>query len=61
MNEYIHRNITKRIGDKIYHRFYNKRGIEIEDKEFIKQVSQGIYIPPAYDNVKIYVNPSRKR
>ena len=60
MGDYVYRKITKKKGDKIYHRFYDKRDNHITDKMFIKKICDGLYIPPAYDNVKIFVNPKRK-
>jgi DNA topoisomerase I len=60
MADYIYRKITKRVNDKIHHRFYDKKENHIKDKTYIKQICEGIYIPPAYENVKIFVNPKRK-
>ena len=60
MEAYIIREITKKIKDKIYHKFFDKSGIEITDKKEIKQITEGIYIPPAYDNVKINKNKKQK-
>lgn len=60
MSEYIYRNITKRTEDKIHHRYYDKKGEQINDKQYIQEVCEGIYIPPAYDHVKIFINKKRK-
>ena len=60
MEQYIVRLITKKIGKKIYHKFVDKKNNEINDKKYIKNTIDGIYIPPAYDNVKINLNKSHK-
>ena len=58
MEQYIVRKITKRSdkGKKIHHKFYDKKGEELKDKDLIKSTLDGLYIPPAYDNVKIDLN-----
>ena len=60
MAEFIFRKITMKKQGKIYHRFYDRRGNTLNDTKYIESVCSSIYIPPAYDNVKIYTNPSRK-
>lgn len=60
MADYIYRKITKRVNDKIHHRFHDKKDNEINDESYIQDICKGIYIPPAYDDVKIFVNPKRK-
>ena len=60
MADYIYRKITKRVNDIIHHRFYDKKENEINDESYIQDICKGIYIPPAYDDVKIFVNPKRK-
>jgi DNA topoisomerase-1 len=60
MSDYIYRRITKRVGDTIHHRFYDKRDNHITDKKFIRDCCEGIYIPPAYDDVKIFTKKNRK-
>ena len=60
MEQYIVRKITKTIKDKYYHKFYDKRDKELKDKKYIDNIIQGLYIPPAYDNVKININKSHK-
>ena len=60
MKEYIIRRITKRNGNKYYHKYYNDKGIEIKDDVYIKRIISGIYIAPAYNNVKINLNKNDK-
>jgi len=62
MEQYIVRKITKRSdkGKKIHHKFYDKKGEELKDKDLIKSTLDGLYIPPAYDNVKIDLNKNHK-
>tara|TARA_Y100000389_G_scaffold195452_2_gene226888 strand:- start:212 stop:1213 length:1002 start_codon:yes stop_codon:yes gene_type:complete len=60
MEAYIVREITKKLKDKIYHKFFDESGSEIKDKKHIKQITEGIYIPPAYSNVKINKNKHQK-
>ena len=60
MDNFIIRKITKRIGKKYYHKYYNKMGNEIKDKNKIKQVISGIYIAPAYKDVKINLDKKNK-
>jgi DNA topoisomerase-1 len=60
MEKYIVRKITKTIKDKYYHKFYDKRDKELKDKKYIDNIIQGLYIPPAYDNVKINIIKSHK-
>jgi len=60
MEAYIVREITKKIKDKIYHKFFDESGTEIKNKKEIKELTEGIYIPPAYKNVKINKNKKQK-
>ena len=62
MEQYIVRKITKRTekGKKIHHKFYDKKGLELTDKSLIKKALEGLYIPPAYDDVKIDLNRAHK-
>jgi len=53
MEDYIIRKISKKRGDKYYHKYYDKKDKLIKDKAFIQKIIDGIYISPAYDNVKI--------
>ena len=56
MEDYITRKITRKTGKKYNHKYYNKSGKDIKDKKFIKKAIDGIYISPAYDDVKINLN-----
>ena len=49
MKEYIIRKIITKGNFK----YYNKEGVEIRDDNYIKYLIKGIYIAPAYNNVKI--------
>ena len=40
--------------------FFDKRGTQITSKKYIEECLSGIYIPPAYDNVKISINKKAK-
>ena len=51
MNEYIIRNIK---NNKTYE-YFNINGKKIKNKIILNKISK-IYIPPAYQNVKIYLN-----
>lgn len=53
MDNYIIRKIDKKIGKKYTYKYYDKRKNEILNKQIITDAKKGIYIPPAYDNVKI--------
>ena len=53
MDNYIIRKIEKKKGDKYSYKFYDKRNNEIMNKQIITDAKKGLYIPPAYDNVKI--------
>jgi DNA topoisomerase-1 len=60
MEQYIVRKITKKSDKKIYHKFFDKKDKEITDKILLKKALEGLYIPPAYDDVKIDLNRSHK-
>jgi DNA topoisomerase I len=60
MDEYIIRKITKKQGKKYYHKYYDKKNNEINDDKYIKKVTDGIYISPAYENVKINLKTNAK-
>ena len=60
MDDYIIRKITKKKSGKIYHKYYDKKMNEICHKPTLKAITEGIYIPPAYDNVKINRNKNQK-
>jgi len=40
--------------------FFDKRGNTIKDKKYIEKCLEGVYIAPAYDNVKINLNKKAK-
>ena len=42
------------------HIFFDKRGKQLTDKKYIEECESGVYIPPAYDNVKINLNKKAK-
>jgi len=60
MEDYIIRKISRKNDKKYYHKYYSKKDKEIKDKTYIKKVIDGIYISPAYDNVKINLKKSGK-
>ncbi len=60
MEDYIIRKITKKREKKFYHKYYDKKGKEIKDTKKIDRITDGIYISPAYDNVKINMNKNDK-
>ena len=60
MEDYIIRKISKKRGKKIYHKYYDKNEKEIKDDKYIKKIIDGIYISPAYDDVKINLKKSAK-
>jgi DNA topoisomerase IB len=55
MKNYI---LRKKRGNT--HIFFDKRGTQITSKKYIEECLSGIYIPPAYDNVKISINKKAK-
>lgn len=60
MEDYIIRKISKKKGKKYYHKYYDKKDKELKDKDYIKKITDGIYISPAYDNVKINLKKNAK-
>ncbi len=60
MKEYIMRKIIKKEKNKYIHSFFDMNDNIIEDKKYINEIKSGIYIPPAYDNVKININKEDK-
>ena len=60
MDNYIIRKIEKKKGDKYSHKYYDKRHNEIMNKQIITDAKKGLYIPPAYDNVKINLCKDQK-
>jgi len=53
MDNYIIRKTVSKRGDKYNYKYLDKRENEIMNKQIIKDAKKGLYIPPAYDNVKI--------
>ena len=42
------------------HNFFDKRNNPIKNKKYIEQCLEGLYLPPAYDDVKINLNKKAK-
>ena len=60
MNDFIVRKIWRKIGKKYNHKYYDKNNKEIKDKKKIENAIKGVYIAPAYDNVKINLKKDEK-
>ena len=60
MEKYIQRKISKHVDNEYYHKFYDKKGNELLDKKYIDEIIEGIYIPPAYNHVKISLHKNAK-
>lgn len=60
MKDYIVRKITKKSKNKYSYQYYNKRDTKINDKKYIQKSIEGLYIPPAYNNVKINLKKKGK-
>lgn len=60
MDNFIIRKITRKIGKKYYHKYYDKDGNEIKGKKRINDIIKGIYIAPAYRDVKINLKKNSK-
>tara|TARA_B100000686_G_scaffold340672_1_gene416712 strand:+ start:1320 stop:2303 length:984 start_codon:yes stop_codon:yes gene_type:complete len=60
MEDYLLRKISKKRGKKFYHKFYDKKGKEIKNKEYIEKIISDIYISPAYNDVKINLKKTAK-
>lgn len=60
MEDFIVRKIWRKIGKKYNHKYYDKKGKEIKDKKKIENFIKGVYIAPAYDNVKINLKKDEK-
>jgi len=60
MEEYIIREITSKRGKSYKHKYYDMDKKEIKDKNYIKFITEGIYIAPAYKNVKINIDKKGK-
>ena len=61
MKEYIIRKISHQKDGKYIHKYYTSREKVIQDKDYIQQIISDIYIPPAYDNVIIYIKKRKVR
>lgn len=53
MENFIVRKIWRKIGKKYNHKYYDKNDKEIKNKKKIEEAVKGVYIAPAYDNVRI--------
>tara|TARA_B100000902_G_scaffold397738_1_gene462400 strand:+ start:74 stop:1057 length:984 start_codon:yes stop_codon:yes gene_type:complete len=60
MKDYIIRKITKKTNDNYSYQYYDKRNNKINDKKLIEKCIQGLYIAPAYNNVKINLKKNSK-
>lgn len=60
MEKYIVRKILRKVGKKYKHKYYDKNDKEIKDKKKIEKAIKGVYIAPAYDNVKINLDKEDK-
>tara|TARA_E500000178_G_C16931609_1_gene711982 strand:- start:53 stop:1027 length:975 start_codon:yes stop_codon:yes gene_type:complete len=59
MKEYIIRNIKSRRKDKYTYEYLDHRNNHI-DKSIVTKLLEGLYIPPAYKDVKINLNKNEK-
>lgn len=59
MDDYILRVTKSKKNDKYNYVYYDKRGNQI-DKSVANKCIEGLYIPPAYDDVKINLNKKEK-
>ena len=60
MDDYIVRKIWRKIGKKYNHKYYDKNDKEIKNKKRIEEAIKGVYIAPAYNNVKINLKKDEK-
>ena len=60
MDDFIVRKIWRKIGKKYNHKYYDKNDKEIKNKKRIDNAIKGVYIAPAYDNVKINLKKDEK-
>ena len=60
MDNYIIRVINNKSSDKKNYFYYDKRNNKINDKKYIDECLKGLYIPPAYNNVKINLSKNGK-
>lgn len=59
MKDYIIRKIVKKHKEKYIYEYTDCRGNPLKTKD-VKAYLEGLYIPPAYDEVKIYKNKNSK-
>ena len=59
MKEYILRKISKKKAEKYTYIYLDKNGRNA-NKSLVKKTLDGLYLPPAHDNVKISLNKSDK-
>ena len=60
MDDFIVRKIWRKIGKKYNHKYYDKNDKEIKNRKRIDDAIKGVYIAPAYDNVKINLKKDEK-
>jgi DNA topoisomerase I len=60
MDEFIVRKIWRKVGKKYKHKYYDKNDKEIKNKKKIDEAIKGVYIAPAYENVKINLKKDEK-
>ena len=60
MRNYILRKIINNSSKGIQHNFFDKRNNLITDQNYIDKCLLGVYIAPAYDDVKINLNKNAK-
>ena len=60
MRNYILRKIVNSNSKELKHNFFDKRNNPIKDKKYIEESLEGLYLPPAYDDVKINLNKKAK-
>ena len=59
MKEFIVRQIKSKRHNNYVHEYFDKRGHPLS-KSKVKEILQGIYIPPAYEDVHINLNKRDK-
>ena len=60
MKNYILRKIINSSSKDLKHNFFDKRNKPIKNKKYIEHCLEGLYLPPAYDDVKINLNKKAK-
>tara|TARA_B110000495_G_C23000218_1_gene590165 strand:+ start:87 stop:1058 length:972 start_codon:yes stop_codon:yes gene_type:complete len=59
-DEFIIRKIKSSKNNKYTHDYYDSKGVMVKDKDIIGKYTKGIYVPPAYNNVKLFLDKSLK-